>query len=326
MNEEEKKYELTLHPGDIAEAMGTAGPSQRDDPLALNYPAKINQVITAQMFDKWSVTAKNQTINNAFYRFSEEAKVDGRSLSFTYTYEALADRVAPSDLPTYNAGLSKIRDKLGYTLFYQKPAASLNFANWAHQLNWPILWLTAGVAMVTFILCGVYFIKSKLPVPLPPVPDTPLEREGLGGWLILVGIHHFVRPFLFIAPLVVLFPTVFNLETWHAFTEPGGIQFHPYYKPMLLSELFFHVVCLIVSGLLLLLFLWKRAVWPRCYAAFLLFVLFFSLLDFFLAQKIPAATASQSENIRDLVQVIVAAAIWVPYCFVSKRVKATFRR
>jgi transglutaminase-like putative cysteine protease len=326
MNEEEKRYELELQPGDIAEAMGSAGPSQRDDPLALNYPAKITEVINAKMFDQWSINAKNQTINNAFYRFGEEAKVDGRNVSVTYTYEALADRVAPGDLANYNAGLSKIRDKLGYTLFYQKPGELFDFAKLVRQFNWRIASLVLGVAFVVFVLCVVYFLKSKLPVPLPPPPGTLPEMQGLGGWLILVGIHHVVRPFFLIAALIVLFPTVLNLDTWRAFTEPGAAQFHPYYKPMLLAELFFHVACLIFSGLLLLLFFRKRAVWPRCYAAFLLFIVVFSLLDFFVVQSIPAAADGKNESIRDLVQVISAAAIWVPYCFVSKRVKATFRR
>jgi transglutaminase-like putative cysteine protease len=326
MNEEEKRYDLELHPGDVAEAMGSAGPSQRDDPLALNYPARITQVIHAKMFDKWSITAKNQSINNAFYRFSEEAKVDGDNVTLTYAYEALADRVAPRDLPAYNAGLSKIRDKLGYTLFYQKPGESLDFDKMVRQFNWRVALLTVGVALVVSVLCGLYFFKSKLPVPLPPPPATLLGKQGLGGWLILVGIHHVARPFVFIAMFVLLFPTVFNLEVWRGFTEPAGAQFHPYWKPVLLFELFSSVVLLIVSGLLLLLFFRKRAVWPRTYAAFLLFVLAYMMLDFWFVQKIPTAGTSPDGNIRDLVQVIIAAAIWVPYCFVSKRVKATFRR
>jgi hypothetical protein len=195
-----------------------------------------------------------------------------------------------------------------------------------HQFNWRMAWLTLGVALVVFVLCGVYFFKSKLPVPLPPPPATLFGKQGLGGWLILVGIHHVARPFVFIATLVLLFPTVFNLEVWRGFTEPAGAQFHPYWKPVLLFELFSSVVLLIVSGLLLALFFRKRSVWPRTYAAFLLFVLAYMTLDFWFVQKIPTSGASPDGNIRDLVQVVIAAAIWVPYCFVSKRVKATFRR
>jgi transglutaminase-like putative cysteine protease len=326
MNEEEKKYELRLSPGDVAEVMGSAGPSQRDDPLALTYPVKIAQVIKAKMFDRWSLDVKNQSITNAFYRFSDEAKVDGRQVTLTYNYEALADRVAPVDLPSYNAALSKLKDKLGYTLYYRKPGESFDFTKWLRKFNWPIALLADGFAIVTLVLCVVFFFKSKLAVPLPVPTMTLPEKQGLGGWLILVGIHHVVRPFAYIAALVLVFPSVLDLETWRSFTEPGGAHFHPYFKATLLFELFSNIVFLIVSGLLLLLFFRKRAVWPRTYAALLVTVLACTALDFWCAQKIPAASVSQDENIRDLIQVIVAAVIWVPYCFVSKRVKATFRR
>ena len=325
MNEEEGKHELALYPGDVAEAMGWAGPSQREDPLALNYPSKITQVINAEMFDRWSIAVKNKSINNAFYRFADTAKVEGRHVSFTYAYEALADRVAPGDLPVYNAGLSKLPDSLGYTLFYKKPGDSLDVTKWIGHFNWPLAALAGGVGLVVTVLCVLCFFASKLAEPLPIPPATLPEKQGLGGWLVLVGIHHVVRPFIFITTLVVLFPTVLNLETWRSLTEPGAAHFHPFWKPALLFELFSSLVLLIVSGLLLLLFFRKRAVWPWCYAGFLLLVLAGAVVDFTLARQIPAV-ASNPEHIRDLTQVIVAAAIWVPYCFVSKRVKATFRR
>jgi hypothetical protein len=94
---------------------------------------------------------------------------------------------------------------------------------------------------------------------------------------------------------------------------------------VLLFELFFNLVCLVFSGLLVILFFGKRAVWPRSYALFLAFVLVGAGIDFYLAQKVPAAAALSGANIKDLVQMIVAAAIWIPYCFLSRRVKETFR-
>ncbi|MEY2549471.1 MAG: hypothetical protein QOD64_2053, partial [Verrucomicrobiota bacterium] len=125
--------------------------------------------------------------------------------------------------------------------------------------------------------------------------------------------------------LVMLFPTIFHLETWRGFTEPGGGQFHPYWKPVLLAEMFGSLALLIISALLLVLFFRKRAVWPRTYAVFLLLILVASVLDFWFTEKIPAAS-SHGGNIRPFAQALGAAVIWVPYCFVSKRVKATFRR
>ena len=325
MNEEEKKHEVTLYPGDAAEAMGSPGPGQRDDPLALNYPASVVQTINAEMFDNWSLEIKNHPVRNAFFHFTDEASVNGRHVRLNYTYEALADRVPPADLPAYNAALSRIRDSLGYTLSYRAAADSFDFWRTVRSFNWPLALLASAVLTAMMVLCALYIYKSKLPAPLPPPPPGPRPLQGLGGWLILVAIHHLIRPFVFLVCLIVLFPTMFDLEKWRVLTQPGGAAFHPNWAAALLFELFFNLICLAFSGLLLVLFFRKRAAWPRSYAAFLLLLLIGVGIDTYLVQSIPGAGATVGTNIKDLVEVIVAAAIWIPYCFVSQRVKETFR-
>jgi hypothetical protein len=325
MNEETKKHQFFVYPGDLAEAMGSAGPSQRDDPLALNYPANVIQEINAQMFDEWTLNIKNDRVTNAFFRFSDEASVKGRHLHFIYAYEALTDRVTPVDLPAYNAALSKLRDTLGYNLSYQAPVQWFELGKWIRQFNWPVALLAGCVVTVTMVLCALYVYKSELAAPLPPPPPTTRLLEGLGGWLILVGIHHVIRPITMMVSLVTIFPTIFNLDTWRSFTQPGQAHFHLYWAPVLLFEFFFNLICLVISGLLLVLFFRKSAVWPRCYAWFLFLLLVGVSLDSYLAQQVAAGSELLGSSIRDVMQVIVAAAIWIPYCFVSRRVKATFR-
>jgi hypothetical protein len=168
----------------------------------------------------------------------------------------------------------------------------------------------------------LYVYKSELPAPLPAQP-TPLE--GIGGWLILVAIHHVIRPIGFVTVLVTLFPTIFHVEAWRLLTQPGHSEFHPYWAPALLFELLYNAFCLIFSLLLVVLFFMKRAVWPRWYPAFFIIIILGTCLDTFLAQQIPAARGTVADNTKALLQVAVAGAIWIPYCFVSKRVKATFR-
>jgi hypothetical protein len=240
-----------------------------------------------------------------------------------YSYEALADRVGPSDLPAYNAALSKIKDTLGYRLSYQASPPSFEFRNWVRQLNWRVGFAAAGTVLMAMVLGALFIYKSERAHPLPPPASGPNLLEGLGGWLILVGLHHVVRPIGLIATLIMLFPTVLNLDTWLVFTEPGQPQYNPSWKPIILYEVFFNLVCLVWSGVLAVLFFRKQAVWPRCYAAFLLFFLIGMALDTYFAQRLPEARSTGS--ITDLVRVIVAAAVWIPYCFVSERVKATFR-
>jgi transglutaminase-like putative cysteine protease len=325
-NEEENRFELSLFPGDIAEAMGSVGSGRRDDPLDLNFPANITQVINAAMFDRWSITSKNLSINNPFFRFTDTAIAEGRRVTMTFSYEAVADRVAPADLPAYNAALTKVRDTLGYTLYYQKPGQAFDFAGLFKHFHWRMALLALGVLTVAVVFSAFFFVWSKRPIPLIPPAGTLPQHRGLGGWLILVGIHQVIRPIFFVVNIVTLAATVFNTEAWKILTDPGGAAFHPSWKPGLLCELIGNLIALVFSALLLLLFFRKRAVWPRAYAAFLISYLAFTIFDFIMVANIPAAAEAQGGTLRDVIHVAAAVIVWVPYCFISKRVKATFTR
>jgi transglutaminase-like putative cysteine protease len=323
INEEKMRYEVSLYPAEVDHDMGSPGPSQRDDPLALDAPVNTTQEINAEMFEDWPVDTPDHDVSNAFYHFRDETKANGRHLQFTYSYENRADRVSVGDLPAYNTELSKLRDTLGYTISYSTPAQLAAWRQKRTALNWPIASLFGAVLAAATFASVWYFRRSRLAEPLPQ--QTLPSKEGIGGWLILVAIHHFVRPIGFVAALLALFPTVFNLEVWRPLTEPGHPQFHWYWAPVLLFELFYNSLGLVACGLLLALFFMKRAVWPRCYVLFLIAILVGLSLDTYFAQQIPGAKDSLIANIRGLAQVIGAAAIWIPYCFVSKRVRATFR-
>ncbi len=319
---DDESYELGLYPGDVESAMGSSSSSQRDDPLALDYPVSVTQTINARLFEAWRIDARDRVESNLFYRFAEKAKVRGSRLEFVFSYETFVDRVPTADLPAYNTTLFKLKDTLGYRLTYRAPAAFWTKDNVLVQINWPIAVLFVFFVCVASVLSALFIYKSELPAPLPP-GLSPIE--GIRGWLLLVALSQIVRPITFAYGLVTLFPTVFHVEGWRVLTQPGQSGFHPYWGPVLLFELLFNALGLIVSLLLLILFFLKRAVWPRCYAGFLFALLVGVGLDIFLTLQIPAAKGALSDNIRGLVQVVMAAAVWIPYCFVSKRVKATFR-
>lgn len=164
-------------------------------------------------------------------------------------------------------------------------------------------------------------------MPLPPPAEALPQHTGLGGWLILLAIHQLVRPIRFVVTLVTLSPLIFNLERWRSLTDPGSAAYDPSWKAVLLLEFSGNLILLVWSLLLLVLFFRKRALWPRLYAAFLVFFAAFVAFDFWFAGRVPAvANNIQGDDVRDLTQALVVVAVWVPYCFVSKRVKATFRR
>ncbi|MEO5721585.1 MAG: hypothetical protein ABIR71_08960 [Chthoniobacterales bacterium] len=118
LSEGKNQYDLTLYPGDIGSAMGSVGPSQRDDPLALDVPMQVTETIKAEMFEDWPQKPKTTEVANDFFRYREDVKGEGRRLEFVFAYELLTDRVPVAELAKYNAALTKLKDTLGYTLTY----------------------------------------------------------------------------------------------------------------------------------------------------------------------------------------------------------------
>jgi len=162
LNEKKTQYEVVLYPSDLDQDMGSAGSSQRDDPLALEHPVNTTQEINAQMFEDWPVKVSRQEVKNVFFRYREGGKVKGRHLQFTYSYESLADRVPVDELPKYNAALSRVSETMGYRLTYRRPV------QWTKK-EWRMLALvgcgSATAAFLAVCLVGgiIWVALSKRP-------------------------------------------------------------------------------------------------------------------------------------------------------------------
>lgn len=322
LNEKENRYEVSLYPGEVDQAIGTSGASQRDEPLRIEHPRDVTEEIHASMFDDWQLPAETNEVANEFFRYREVATVSGRELKLIYSYETLTDRVPVAQLPKYNAAVNKVRDGLGYRLRYTTPAQQ-KAAGANVEVNWLVAAVLATLLIVACVMAVWYFRTSKLEVPLPS-PIASIALTGIKGWLRLVAVHLIVRPFAYAALLWNAAVVVLNAETWRTLTTPAGAAYHPLWAPVLLFELCYGACGLVLCLLLLALFFRKRAAWPRAYATLLAVAVVFVAFDTLVTQRIPAA-ASASTAARDIWQVVVAAAVWIPYCFRSERVRATFR-
>ena len=134
-----------------------------------------------------------------------------------------------------------------------------------------------------------------------------------------------LRPISYVRTAYDLYGTMFVIDPWRSLTDPTETAYHPYWAPTLLFELFFNILAFLFCVLLIALFLKKRFAWPRAFAGFLVLSILGMALDIFFVHHIPVATESISSSIRDIVISGAAAAIWIPYLYRSKRVKATFR-
>ncbi|HEV7403473.1 MAG TPA: DUF2569 domain-containing protein [Chthoniobacteraceae bacterium] len=154
--------------------------------------------------------------------------------------------------------------------------------------------------------------------------DTERYR-GLGGWLILVAIGLFVNPIKIGFFIFTTLLPAFSEENWAPLTTPGSESYHPLWAPLLVSELSFNAIIILADLGLLVLFFTRSRKFPKAMIAFYLANLAFVAADFFLAQLIPQVAAkADAESATELGRMVIGTAIWVPYFFVSKRVKATF--
>ena len=324
LSEQKDSYLLDLRPGDISNAIGSEIAPQRVDPLRLNYPNSVTEEMNVEMFEPWQLDAQDKTSTTPFFQLRDEASVSGSHVQFNYYFEGLKDRVEPGEIPSYNKAVDEAKDSLGYTLKY-RTTEQLEKAKPRTTFNWAV-----GAAGLCFLGSASYFAvryfrASRLAAPRPPPVDTPAALAGISGWLILLAIGQLLRPITYLKAGRDLFVATMDTNSWRLMTDPIEPTYNPWWAPTLLVELFLNLGLLVFSVLLIALFFGKRSAWPRCFAVFLIISVLGVALDTILSHQIPAASEPLATSIRSIASVTLAAAIWIPYVKLSKRVKATFR-
>lgn len=171
-----------------------------------------------------------------------------------------------------------------------------------------------------------YAPPSSATEAVPAVPPSA-GPAGLSGWLVLVGLGLFVTPIRLAIFLLQTFPPIFRDGTWGTLTTPGSAPYHPLWAPLLLAEMIINFCFIVMSIYLLFLFFRKSARFPKLYVVFLLSNLAFLLADAFAVTIVlPNQPVMDPNTAREFGRSIVSASIWVPYLFLSKRVKNTFVR
>jgi len=157
--------------------------------------------------------------------------------------------------------------------------------------------------------------------------EEPKQKslQGIHGWLVLPLLVLIFGPLRASFLIYKLFWPIFSEGDWQNLTTATSKAYHPLWAPFLISELVCNIAIVIVGLIALWFFLRKSRLAPRWVISWLAAILILGVVDFVLANQIPAVAAqTDPESIKDLARSVIAAAIWIPYFLVSKRVKATF--
>ncbi len=158
------------------------------------------------------------------------------------------------------------------------------------------------------------------------------KPEGIGGWLLvpIIGL------FFSIYQAFKLFRDdgllLFEPEMWLSFTTPGTVFYHSWWVPVIVSLAVFQLTIIVISIAAVIAILKKKRFVPKLMIGVYIVGLIMMIDDYVLATlffpliSAELADATQSESIKKLVGVTLAALIWIPYFMKSKRVKNTFVR
>ncbi|MCW5552609.1 MAG: DUF3857 domain-containing protein [Verrucomicrobiae bacterium] len=293
-------------------------------PLRIPFPMRQeHEVIVHMPEDDWNIPELEEAVENEAFTFRYRRNSSGSVVRFQYECETRVAEVAAENVADYLLKLEKMENLLGDTLY--RPDTSIRGV--LAQLNWLML-VIAAFGAVGVLAGSVWIWRAQLaPVDLTPPLLTDQHLQGLGGWLILVGLGICIGPFVHVAGIVSYWEGFFSLNTWQAVALPQGEHYHPLYAPLLIFEVLGSIGILGLNILVICLFFAKRRLFPKVYIAMMVFNAAFLLMDEVTSRNIPYLVEnSDGSSVREITRAIFAALIWSTYMVKSRRVKATFTR
>ncbi|MBD3789434.1 MAG: DUF2569 domain-containing protein [Campylobacterales bacterium] len=150
------------------------------------------------------------------------------------------------------------------------------------------------------------------------------DLNGLKGWLILVGFGLIFKPVYLIVSLVPIYQEIFSSTQWEIITTEGAQTYGHTLVPFIIGESLINIFLFVAAFYLLYLFFTKHYLFPKIFIFIAGFTFIFVLIDAWVGAIILKTPFIDNETGRELFRSGIYAIIWIPYMYVSKRVKATF--
>jgi hypothetical protein len=152
---------------------------------------------------------------------------------------------------------------------------------------------------------------------------TGQKPIDIGGWLLVVALGVCITPVRTL--IAVSANDYYNLTTWQNLTTPTSPAYNIKLAVLIVVEVFYNMFFLAYTILLILLFFKKRSSFPMLMAIRYAGSIFFLGLETYCLYSMDLLdNNSNTETIKDLTQLIVGGAIWIPYLYLSERSKETF--
>jgi hypothetical protein len=319
LSEDQRTYTAEFYPAYVGDQIYKPTTQLRSMPLAIEHPRRIIQRTTVALPEPWPTDKGQQTIPSKAAILREKHSCNESNLVMEYEFETTTNAIATRDVPEYLKDIDRMEDALGYSLTWQNAFGPGGQVNWSMLLAGSMFGVLASVGAV-----AVYRVKIKTPPVICEPSFTDQQLVGIAGWLILVALGLIASLVRVVINFVSTW-SVYSVESWAAVTTLGNETYHVLWGPYLCWALLANIALLILLILMIVLFFRRRRIFPRVYIGYLVFAAIVTVIDVIAAQTLPMADV-KSDAVRDLVQVVIACGIWIPYMLVSRRVRFTFVR
>ena len=279
---------------------------QRKSPYYLSYPVEYNHTIHVNLPEEFNVAGVDNVIENDLYLYEYSVSNRGKSVTKSTHYKTKADQVPADRIGQYVADHTRMYSELVFQFTYDRGVTE------AAKNTLP------GIITTIVALAAGAFLAVSLYHHYDPEPNRYMVRGlPIGGWLILLAVGISISP---LRLLVDLFkdPEIINGAGWMSFL---ALKNYPLFAFVFVSHIF-NIVKLLFLALLIVLFFQRRTSFPRLMTIMLATQLVMVAIDTIAGRAL--ANDSTSISMNNMIQSIVAAAIWIPYLNMSQRVKDTF--
>jgi len=281
----------------------------RKIPVALEYPYDLNYTVKIFLPKQWELTEIEKKIERDEYIFFFRSSYDRfeNAITYQYTYKILKDHVPVDKISQFIKDMNEI------------DAVSSHILTWGNEPDRPISKVNWDMIVYIIILSSLFiYFGYRLYKYSLPVSFDYNHAEGIGGWLVLVGIGIVLSPFLIVISSIS--EGYFNLTSWKNI-QNLNIENKFLFQLTWIFEITTNTLLFYFSILINLLYFKRRNTLPQLIIWFYSFNLLIQCLDLYLIWKVNEIS---SQNWQAFFKTLIGAIIWIPYFSLSLRVKETF--
>ncbi|MEI9864130.1 MAG: hypothetical protein WDN00_06175 [Limisphaerales bacterium] len=189
----------------------------RKNPLALSYPSLRQQSVIVHLPDsEWQIPDLQTNIEHEAFSFNYSRKLQGSNVTFSYECRTKLAAIPAAGIAAYLVSREHMEDLLTDTLQHGDEETNLG-TNW---LTVVIALFGVGFTLVAGIWYWRRFVMRTKPE--PPLLTVDPKLQGLGGWLILVGLGLCLGPVIRLVTIGQNGEAYFSLHVWQSVANTPG--------------------------------------------------------------------------------------------------------